>query len=176
MSLFDNQTETAESTGAFVYAKCPSCQETFLLATENERVITDARRCKYCDHWIDESKIVLSGLINQSLTESLESAEVIKGFAQTGLFIVSLIFIEIVLVYSVKDPFFHHLAFGFTSLIVFLNFNFCSNWMKKYKDLRIYDRELSEAKKRVRTTRIVWGIGLVVNVIFWISFFVFIKK
>lgn len=172
MVLFDSQTEFD---APLSYAKCPSCQNEFMLATINGNVVTEARKCRYCGFWIEESKILLSSFINQNLAESLQSAEDIKGSAPVIIFLIALVFIEIVLALAIKDSSLLHITFGFTSVILLSGFIQSNEWMKKYKDLRIYDRELSEAKKRVRMTRFVWSLGILVNVMFWISFFVFIK-
>lgn len=174
MSLFDNQTGLFEAAS---FAKCPSCQQNFVLETENGKVSTKARKCKFCEVWIDESKIILSSSINQTLTQSLRSAEEIKGFNFAIPIIAGVVLFELLTCYLVKDefPFLAHIVFIFTTVFFYSGITLSSNWLNKYKDIRIYDGELMAAKKHIKFSRIAWSAGVFFNIILWISYFVFIK-
>lgn len=174
MSLDKSQIYVTDNTH---FAKCPSCQQNFMLDSENGNIITKARNCKFCNFWIEEPKIVLSNLINQNLTESLQSAGEVKGFNYAVPIILGVVLFEISISYLYRNdfPFFSHIVFIFTSFYFYSGFKICSDWLKKYQELRIYDNELMEAKKNIGLSKNIWIAGLVFNIFIWLAFISYFK-
>ncbi len=149
-----------------------------MLEIENGEINTKGRNCKFCNSWIEEARIILSSASNLLLTESLQSAGEVRGFNYALPIIIGVVVFEVILSYMVFDDFHFlaHLMLIFTSLYFFSGFNLSNKWLKKYKGIRIYDNELMSAKKNIVLSRNIWGAGLLVNIVIWLSFFSYIKN
>lgn len=175
MEICKNQ---ADETAITPFAKCPSCQQNFMLEIRNGEIITNARNCKFCNSWIDEARIVLSYSNNLIITEALQLAGEVRGFNYSLPIILGLGAFEMLICFMVADtfPFLAHIMLVVSTLYILSGFVVSNNWLKKYKNIRIYDSELITSKKSIFLSRTIWIAGLVINSVIWLSFLMYLRN
>lgn len=166
MSVFNPEVDTSTVNP---FAQCPNCQRLVKLEVKNDEAIISEIKCSFCRTDITESEVSVSYSLINLLTRAIQSATDVLKLDVALPLVLGLMFIEIIIAYSVRDmfPTFSNFMFSVSMLIFLGGYNLSKKWLDKYGELRLKDEEFVLVKKQIKLSKSVWIAAMIFNILLW---------